>query len=351
MADWLYETLDGATLAHKGWLTDDGTSTGNPMVVGPEPVFTGQLNMGDGQIQVQFDRYPGLLSAMTYGDLVKITLPDGTDMGRWKFEGFTGDQEQADIWMVNLMPLVSELSDCDYAANYTAADIAYEPAHLGLTHLDAPVVAAVPLTKHCALVAHANDGVLYSVAFPAMSGKVVDTLNQAVTLMGNDWWWSCHDGQVELRKFGRTTVNIVTDDPTTPTIIWSKYAYGIDKLFNVLGLQGGMDPVSGLQYRTTRTVTGGAYGITALGRRAGQTVVDPTLFDLATLEAKGDQILARAQIPTDQRTLRLTPNVPVLNVGDWVTLTTGGVTSGNFYVTDWTLFGSTGVQEVTLASQ
>jgi hypothetical protein len=352
-----YELLDPATNAHKRWLTQDDTQTGLSLVVGAEPVFTGALNVGVGQLQLQVDRYPGpSLGApvvfpdscgFAYFDLVKITLPDGTYMGTWKYEGYTADLRLANRWQINLMPLAAELSDVDYAANYTAADLPFQP-HLGTTLMDVPVVAAVARTPHCTLLSHANDGNSYAVVYALQNGRVVDTLRQAVTLMGADWWWYCRgDGAVELHHGARTTVNI-----PRAHIAWMQHAFAVDKIINVLAIQGGFDPV-GVPYSITRVVTAGAYGTTAIGRRVGQPLVDPTLGDLATITKHADQILARAQTPIDARTLRLV-GVAILTPGDAVTLTDvdgPGVTSGPWYVTDTKLFGSTGVQEVTIATQ
>jgi hypothetical protein len=364
----LYEVRDRFTGASRGWLTEDGTLTGRPVVL-DEPTFQFDMNVGPREVQLRLSLNPmddPLNLRISEFDLVRITnVTDARVMGEWKYElASSGIDANGYAFVMHLLPLAAELTEVDFAGNYSSTADADNQPILGTATWDVPVVAAVPRTKHCSLVAHSSDGVAYAMTFAKQGAKVVDTLNNAIDQGGPDWWWYCDAlGRVELAHGPRTThVLAFLDDVITETKTWDATA-----LINVQPVEGAPHAddvvVGGLSYTGAQvpyraaaphgqnTDPGSTYSTINLGRRVAPAWSDSTLASQAAVNGAADAILARRNRPITTYTLRLRQGCPRLVPGDQVTYTDkSGTTATGLWVKSVTELGSTFVQVAELAS-
>lgn len=356
-----YELLDRYTSLGKGWLSEDGTSTGAAVVVG-EPTFAFDLNAGPREVQLTITRNPldlPLRDHIAPFDLVRVHHPDGRVLGLWKFElASSGYSSDAAAYTLHMTPLGAELTECDFNANHTGDPDPDNQPPKGLATWDIPVRAGVPRTKHCTVGTIQSDGVAYAMVYPRY-GKVVDTLNKAIDEGGPDWWWFVGGlGVVELRHGPRQTVAL---DFFTHVILEKGKNLDVTTLSNVQPVQGGsvagQQIFGGLAYSTqipllsTAIQAAGAYSVDNIGRKVAAVWHDPGVQSQAGVDQLAAQLLARRSVPITTYNLRLLSSAPRLTPGDQVTYTDRhGEQTVGLWVKSVEEEGSTGVQTVALTT-
>lgn len=356
-----YAIYNGASGALKGYLTDDGTATGNSIVAAPEPTFVRKINDGMGTISVRLTKRlwtdwaagspPTPVPAdgsggqmLAWFDVVTPIKVDTSEvMGKFIMEGYEYDGQTGEGTLLTLSHVVVDLQDTDCAAtaNYTTVDKPGAPA-LGTIDPGSAVTAAIPRTKHCTVGAVDLVGTAYALDFTR--AKVRQTLDALVNLGGPNWWWFCdQNGQI----LAHNTPHI-TWIPSSANVIWEKEKGSILQAFNVQQMSGATDTSlggTGLPITTTVTTTGGFWGTSTVGRRVAPPFADPTVASVAALTQIGTSILSRSQTVDATRTVRMLRPGTVIP-GDQMYLD-----AAYWWVTQVTEEGSTGVIEVQLASQ
>lgn len=263
-----------------------------------QPIFVGEINKGAGALTLMLDHYP---NELTFGNLIRVNYPSGQVAGLWKYEGVNSKLSTTKSYVLVLIPLVSEMTDADFVANYSS-DTTQPGPPLGTTTFDTPILAAIPRTLHCSAGSIANDGNKYSYVFN--NARCADTLSQAITFGSTGWWWYCDASGVITLANASPYTHVWTLGREVEEGEWEE---DIHSLVNAQPVIGGQSPGStiALTAFAVDTNPGNPYSVPSIGRRTANSYSDSSILDQASVNAVATSLLAYGERVSKTKKLKL----------------------------------------------